>query len=118
MDYLKAFIVGGIICTVGQVLVDKTKLTPARILVMFVCAGTFLELFGIYKPILDFGGAGASIPLTGFGSVLCKGVIKAVDKDGLMGVISGGMSAASAGISSALVFGFLVSLIFKSKART
>ncbi len=117
MDYLKAFLVGGIICTIGQVLVDKTKLTPARILVMFVCIGVFLELFGIYKPISDFGGAGASIPLTGFGSVLCKGVIKSVDKDGLMGVISGGMSAASAGISAAIVFGFLVSLIFKSKAR-
>lgn len=117
MDYIKAFIVGGIICTIGQILIDKTKLTPARILVAFVCAGTFLELFGIYKPILDFGGAGAGVPLTGFGSVLCKGVIKAVDNEGLMGIISGGMSAASAGISAALIFGFLNSLIFKSKAR-
>ncbi len=117
MDYLKAFIVGGIICTIGQVLVDKTKLTPARILVLFVCSGVFLELLGIYKPLLKFAEAGASIPLTGFGSVLCKGVIKAVDKDGLMGVISGGMSAAAAGISAALLFGFIGSVIFKSKPR-
>lgn len=118
MDYLKAFIVGGIICVIGQILVDKTNLTPARILVAFVCVGAFLELVGVYKPLLDFAGAGASVPLTGFGSVLCKGVIKAVDSEGALGIISGGMSAAAAGISSAIVFGFLVSLIFNSKPQS
>lgn len=118
MDYVKAFIVGGIICTIGQVLIDKTKLTPARILVTFVCAGTFLQLFDLYKPIIDFAGAGASVPLTGFGSVLMDGVKKAVDDKGFLGVITGGLTASAAGISSALIFGFLVSLIFKSKPKS
>ena len=118
MDYVKAFIVGGIICTIGQVLIDKTKLTPARILVTFVCAGTFLQLFDLYKPIIDFAGAGASVPLTGFGSVLMDRVKKAVDDKGFLGVITGGLTASAAGISSALIFGFLVSLIFKSKPKS
>lgn len=117
MDYLKAFAVGGLICVIGQILIDKTKLTPARILVSYVVAGTFLELFGIYGWLVDFAGAGASVPLTGFGSVLTKGVIKAIGEKGWLGIISGGMSAAAAGISAALVFGFLVALIFKSKSK-
>lgn len=117
MDYVKAFIVGGIICAIGQILIDKTKLTPARILVMYVCIGAFMELFNLYKPIIDFAGAGASVPLTGFGSVLTDGVKKAVDEKGFLGVITGGLSASAAGISAALVFGFLVSVIFKSKPK-
>lgn len=117
MDYVKAFIVGGLICVIGQILIDKTKLTPARILVIFVCAGTFLELFNLYKPLIDFAGAGASVPLTGFGSVLADGVKKAVDEKGFFGVITGGMTAAAAGISASLIFGFLVSIIFKSKPK-
>lgn len=117
MDYLKAFLIGGFICIIGQILIDKTKLTPGRILVIFVCSGVFLELFGLYKPLVEFGGAGASVPLTGFGSVLMDGVRKAVDEKGLLGVVTGGVTAASAGISASLVFGFLVALIFKSKAK-
>ena len=117
MDYIKAFIVGGIICVIGQILIDKTKLTPARILVMFVCVGAFMELFSLYKPIIEFAGAGASVPLTGFGSVLTDGVKKAVEEKGFLGVITGGLSASAAGIASALIFGFLVSVIFKSKPK-
>ncbi len=117
MDYLKAFAVGGLICVIGQILVDKTKLTPARILVSFVCAGVFLELFGLYGPLSEFAGAGAGVPLTGFGSTLCKGVIKAIDESGLMGILTGGLTAAAAGISAALLFGFLTALIFKSKPK-
>lgn len=117
MDYIKAFIVGGLICVIGQILIDKTKLTPARILVSFVVAGAFLELFGLYKPLIDFAGAGASVPLTGFGSVLTKGVIKAIDEKGMLGIITGGVSASAAGIASALIFGFLVAVIFKSKPK-
>lgn len=117
MDYLKAFVVGGIICSIGQILVDKTKLTPARILVMFVCIGTFTELFGLYTPIIEFAGGGGSVPLTGFGAVLTQGVKKAVEEKGLLGIISGGLTAASVGISASLIFGLLVSLIFKSKAK-
>ncbi len=117
MDYLKAFIVGGIICVIGQILIDKTKLTPARILVTLVCIGAFMELFNLYKPIIEFAGAGASVPLTGFGSVLTDGVKKAVDEKGFLGVITGGLTASAAGISASLIFGFLVSLFFKSKPK-
>ncbi len=117
MDYIKAFAVGGAICVIGQILVDKTKLTPARILVSFVVAGVFLELFGIYAPLSQFAGAGAGVPLTGFGSALCKGVMQAVDEKGALGILSGGLAAASAGISAALLFGFLTALIFKSKPK-
>lgn len=117
MDYLKAFIIGGFICVIGQMLIDKTKLTPARILVMFVCIGAFMELFNLYKPIIEFAGAGGSVPLTGFGAVLTQGVKKAVDERGLIGVITGGLTASSAGITASLLFGLLVSLIFKSKAK-
>lgn len=117
MDYIKAFVVGGIICVIGQILIDKTKLTPARILVAFVCIGAFMELFNLYKPIVEFAGAGASVPLTGFGSVLADGVKKAVDKKGFLGIITGGLTASAAGIDAALLFGFLVSVFFKSKPK-
>ena len=117
MEYLKAFVIGGLICVIGQILIDKTKLTPGRILVILVCAGAFLELFGLYKPLIEFSGAGASVPLTGFGSVLTDGVKKAVNERGFLGVITGGVTAASAGIAASLLFGFLVSVIFKSKPK-
>ena len=96
MDYLKAFIVGGLICAVGQILIDKTKLTPARILVTFVVVGVFLQLIKIYQPLVDFAGAGATVPLTGFGYNLCKGVEKAVSEKGFLGIFTGGLTAASA----------------------
>lgn len=117
MNYLKAFVVGGLICVIGQILIDKTKLTPARILVMYVSLGVFIELFGWYKSLIEFAGAGASVPLTGFGSVLMDGVRKAVDEKGFIGVITGGLTSAAAGITVSLIFGFLVSVIFKSKAK-
>ena len=117
MDYLKSFIVGGLICVVGQILIDKTKLTPARILVSFVVIGVFLELFGIYEYIFEWGKSGATVPLTGFGRNLCKGVKEAIDNEGAIGIMTGGIKASAGGISAALVFGFLVSVIFKSKAK-
>ncbi len=117
MDYLKAFITGGLICVVGQILIDKTKLTPARILVAFVVAGVFLQLIGVYQYLVDFGGAGATVPLTGFGYTLCKGVEKAVAESGWLGVITGGLRAAAGGVSAAIIFGFLTALIFKSKPK-
>ncbi len=117
MDYLKAFVVGGIICAIGQVLIDKTKLTPARILVSFVVAGVFLQLIGVYQYVVDFGGAGATIPLTGFGYNLCKGVEKAVSEKGFLGIFTGGLTAGAGGIAAAMIFGFLISIIFRSKSR-
>lgn len=118
MDYLKAFLVGGLICVIGQILLDKTKLTPARILVAFVCAGAFLELFGLYKPIKEFAEAGGTVPLTGFGSMLTEGVKKAIDNEGVIGILKGGLAASSAGISASLLFGFLASVFFESKPKT
>ncbi len=117
MDFLKAFIIGGIICVVGQILIDKTKLTPARILVTFVVLGVFLQLIRVYQPLVDFAGAGATVPLTGFGYNLCKGVEKAVSEKGFLGIFTGGFTASAAGISAALIFGFLVSIIFRSKPK-
>lgn len=117
MDYLKAFIVGGIICLIGQILIDKTKLTPARILVIFVVSGVFLQLIGIYQYIVDFGGAGATVPLTGFGYNLCRGAQRAVSEHGLLGIFTGGFTAAAGGIAAALIFGFLISIIFKSNSK-
>lgn len=117
MDYIKAFIIGGIICTVGQVLIDKTKLTPARILVTFVCAGVFLQLFGWYEPLVNFARAGATVPLTGFGYTLAKGVAKGVAENGFLGIFTGGLTAAAAGISAAMVFGVIASLVFSSKPK-
>jgi len=117
MDYLKAFIVGGIICVIGQILIDKTKLTPARILVSFVVIGVFLELFGIYSYIVEFAGAGATVPLTGFGYNLCKGVREAVVQEGAIGILTGGLKASAGGITAAIVFAFIMSLIFSSKPK-
>lgn len=116
-EYAKAFLIGGALCAVGQVLIDYTKLTPARILVTYVVAGVVLGGLGWYQPLIDFAGAGASVPLTGFGSLLAKGVREAIDKDGLMGVLSGGLTASAAGITAAIVFGLIVALVFKPKDK-
>ena len=118
MDYLKAFLVGGILCVIGQILVDKTKLTPARILVSYVVAGVLLGGIGIYKPIVDFAGAGATVPLTGFGYNLAKGVKEAVGEDGFLGIFTGGLKSAAGGIAAAITAGLLVSLIFKPKDKS
>ena len=117
MDYVIAFVVGGLICVIGQLLIDKTKLTPARILVAFVMLGALLQLFGLYEPIVKFAKAGASVPLTGFGYLLCNGAEKAVAEFGLLGIFTGGLTAAAGGVTAALVFGFLVSVIFKPKSK-
>ena len=108
----KAFLVGGIFCAVGQILIDKTKLTPARILVGYVVMGVLLSALGLYQPIVDFAGAGATVPLTGFGHLLATGVQKAVAERGLLGALTGGLTAAAAGITAAMIFGLLVALIF------
>ena len=118
MDYLKAFVVGGILCLIGQILVDKTKLTPARILVSYVVIGVLLGAIGIYKPLAEFAGAGATVPLTGFGYNLAKGVREAIDSDGFLGIFTGGLKAAAGGITSAVFCGLLVSLIFKAKDKS
>lgn len=117
MDYVKAFAVGGIFCVLGQYLIDKTKLTPARILVSYVVAGVFMSGMGIYQPIVDFAGAGATVPLTGFGHLLAKGVREAVDKSGFLGIITGGLKSTAGGITAAVTAGLLVSLIFKPKDK-
>ncbi len=117
MDYIWAFTVGGIFCVIAQILIDKTSLTPARILVSYVTAGVILGALGLYKPIADFAGAGATTPLTGFGYLISKGVREAVDKKGLLGALTGGLTAAAGGISAALVFGYLAALIFKGKPK-
>jgi len=118
MEYLRAFITGGILCAIGQVLIDLTKLTPARILVAYVVAGTVLGALGWYQPIVDFGGAGATVPLTGFGNLLAQGMRKSIDSDGLLGVFTGGFTACAAGVTAAVVFGLAVALIFKRTDRT
>ena len=117
MDYLKAFTVGGILCAIGQILIDKTKLTPARILVIYVTGGVILTAFGLYEFVVNFGGAGATVPLVGFGYALAKGTIKAVKEYGLTGAFSGGVTATSAGISAAVFFGYLIAIIFKPKVK-
>ena len=117
MDYLKAFLVGGMFCLIGQILIDKTKLTPARILVSYVVLGVILGAVGIYKPLAEFAGAGASVPLTGFGNTLAKGVREAVMQDGFLGIFTGGLKAAAGGITAAIFAGMLVSLIFKDKDK-
>ena len=118
MEYLKAFIIGGLICTIGQILIDKTKLTPARILVSYVVAGVILGGLGIYKGLVDFGGAGATIPLTGFGYTLAKGVKEAVQTDGFIGILTGGLKATAGGITAAIIAGLLVGIIFKAKDKS
>lgn len=117
LNFVKAFIVGGLLCAAAQLLIDKTSLTPARILVAYVVAGVILGAVGVYKPIVDFAGGGATVPLTGFGYVISEGVRKAVDRDGLLGALTGGLTAASAGITAALIFGLISSLVFKSKSK-
>lgn len=118
MNYVKAFIVGGILCVIGQIFIDKTKLTPARILVSYVVAGVFLQAFGWYEKLVEFAGAGATVPLTGFGYNLAKGVEKAVSEQGFMGIFTGGLTATAAGITAAVLFGLLAAVIFKPKSKT
>ena len=113
MQYLNAFLCGGILCAIGQIFIDRTKLTPARILTGYVVAGVFLEAIGVYGPIAEWGGAGATVPLTGFGSNLAKGVSKAVAENGWLGVLTGGLTATAGGIAAAVLFAFLAALVFK-----
>ena len=121
MDFLlqlvRAFLVGGALCTIAQILIDKTKLTPARILVTYVVAGVILGAIGIYKPLVDAAGAGATVPLTGFGYLISEGIREAVDKQGLLGALTGALTAAAGGISAALIFGYLAAVVFKGKRR-
>lgn len=118
MDFLKAFLVGGFFCLIGQILIDKTKLTPARILVSYVVMGVLLSALGLYEPIVEFAGAGATVPLTGFGHTLAKGVREAVDEKGFLGVLTGGLKATAGGITAAIVSGLIASLIFKAKDKS
>ncbi len=115
--YLKAFLVGGALCLVGQLLIDKTKLTPARILTSYVVTGVVLGALGLYQPLVDFAGAGASVPLTGFGNLLAKGVKKAVEEKGLVGAFTGGISAAAGGICAAVFFALIAALLFRSREK-
>lgn len=117
MEYVKAFLIGGIFCLIGQILIDKTKLTPARILVGYVVAGVVLSAVGLYQPITDFAGAGATVPLTGFGHLLAKGVKEAVTEKGFIGILTGGLNTTAGGISAAVIAGLIVSLIFKAKDK-
>lgn len=117
MVYFNAFLVGGTICVLGQILIDKTKLTPARILTGYVVAGVFLSAIGVYQPLSEFAGAGASVPLCGFGNLLAQGVKEAVDKEGALGILKGALTAGSAGIAAAIVFSLIASLLSKSKEK-
>ncbi len=118
MDLIKAFVVGGLLCVIGQILIDKTKLTPARILVSYVVLGVFLSAVGVYEPLVKFAGAGASVPLTGFGYSLAKGVKEAVKDKGFLGIFTGGLKSTAGGITVAIVAGLAVSLLFKAKDKT
>ena len=118
MDYVKAFLIGGLLCLVGQILIDKTKLSPARILVGYVVAGVILGGLGWYEPLVKFAGAGATVPLTGFGYTLAKGVREAVGEDGFLGIFGGGLKATACGITAAIIAGLLASLIFKPKDKS
>ena len=117
MDYLKAFLVGGAICVIGQLLLSLTNMTPARILVTFVTSGVLLTAVGVYTPVVEFGGAGATVPLTGFGYSLAKGVFAAVDEKGFFGIFSGGITATAAGIAAAVFFGYMVSILFQPRVK-
>lgn len=117
MDYLKAFLVGGIICVIGQVLIDWTKITPARILSIFVVAGVLLTAVGLYEPLVQWAGAGATVPLTGFGYTLAKGAVDGLKEHGFIGMLTGPVSSASGGIAAAIFFGFIVALFAKSKDK-
>lgn len=118
MDYIKAFLVGGALCVIAQLLIDYTKLTPAKILVTYVVLGVILGGLGIYQPLVDFAGAGASVPLLGFGNTLAKGVREAVQQDGFLGIVTGGLKATAGGITAAIFAGLLASLIFKPKDKS
>ncbi len=118
MDYLKAFLVGGALCLIGQILIDKTKLTPARILVGYVVSGVVLAALGVYQPLLDFAGAGASVPLTGFGATLARGVRDAVDESGALGILTGGLKSTAGGITAAIIFGLIAGILFKPKDKS
>ena len=118
MEYFKAFFVGGIFCLIGQILIDKTKLTPARILVGYVVAGVLLSAIGIYEPVAEFAGAGATVPLTGFGYMLSKGVKEAIQQDGLIGVLTGGLKATAGGITVAIIAGLVMSILFKARDKS
>lgn len=117
MIYLYSFIFGGLLCVIGQILIGKTKLTPARILTGYVVAGVVLSAFGLYEKFVEFAGAGATVPLTGFGHLLAKGIRKAVEETGFLGIFTGGLTAAAAGIASAVIFAFIVGLIFSSRRK-
>lgn len=117
MDYFNAFWVGGLICALVQILMEKTKMMPGRIMVLLVCMGALLSFIGVYQPFVEFAGAGASVPLLGFGNVLMKGVKEAVDKEGFMGLFMGGFKAGAVGTSGALIFGYLASLVFNPKMK-
>lgn len=116
-QFIWAFVIGGLLCVIAQILIDKTKLTPARILVCYVVAGVILGAAGLYKPLVEMAGAGATVPLTGFGYLISEGVREAVDEKGLLGALTGGMTAAAGGITAALVFGYLAAVLFKGKRR-
>jgi len=118
MDYIKAFLIGGLLCVIGQILIDKTKLTPARILVGYVVGGVVLSAMGLYQPLLDFAGAGASVPLTGFGHTLAKGVKEALLEDGFLGIFTGGLKATAGGITAAIFAGLLAAFIFRPKDKS
>ena len=118
MDYLKAFLVGGTLCLIGQILIDKTKLTPARILVGYVVAGVILSAVGLYGPLVDFAGAGATVPLTGFGHLLAGGVKEAVTQKGLMGALTGGFTASAAGVTAAMLAALLIALLCRPKDKS
>lgn len=117
LPYLRAFLCGGTFCLIGQILIDRTKLTPAKILVLYVVMGVVLGGLGLYDPLVEWGGAGATVPLTGFGYLLAKGVAKAVEEQGLLGAFTGGVTAAAGGITAAVFFGYLVALLFKPKPK-
>lgn len=117
MDYIKAFIIGGILCAIGEIIIDKTKFTPARLLTGYVCSGVFLSLIGIYDKLVDFAGAGATVPLTGFGYCLFNGVKEAIKKDGFIGIFTGGLTATAGGIAAVMLFGFIAALISKPKSK-
>lgn len=117
MEYLKAFLVGGLLCVIGQVLIDKTRLTPARILTGYVVCGVILGSLGIYKPLIDFAGAGATVPLTGFGAALAKGVRDGIQESGLLGIFTGGLKACAGGITAAILFGLAVGFFCKPKDK-
>lgn len=118
MDYVKAFLVGGFLCVIAQVIIDKTKLTPARILVSYVVTGVILGGLGLYEPLVNFAGAGATVPLTGFGYALANGVRKAVEEQGFLGILTGGLAACAGGITAAMVAGLLASFFFRAKDKS